>query len=136
MLCAMSNLLSQQTLLARMLQTSKSRALFTRAGAAETAAGSTPDINTSEVGNVAIDVNVTAVSGTTPSLALVVDRLGSDGIYYQIHAFAAITAAGKASVNLGPGATVNAIPGNAIRLRWTVTGTTPSFTFSASVIGQ
>ncbi len=132
----MSNLMSQQTLLAKMLQNSKSRGLFTRASSAAIAAGNTPDIDTSEVDNVAIDVNVTAVSGTTPSLALFVDRLGSDGIYYQIHAFTAITAAGKASVNIGPGAPVNAIPGNAIRLRWTISGTTPSFTFSASVIGQ
>jgi hypothetical protein len=79
------------------------------------------------VDTVSVLANVTAASGTTPSLVLSV-QWSNDGTTWATadppDTFTAITAAGVV---------VKAFPVRAavIRLAWTITGTTPSFTFSA-----
>lgn len=79
------------------------------------------------VETVAILVNVTAASGTTPSMTLAV-QWSNDGIAWAAadppDTFTAMTAAGVVVKNF----TVRAA---LLRLAWTITGTTPSFTFSA-----
>lgn len=91
------------------------------------------------VGNykeLAIDVNISAITGTTPTYQILLDRLGADGIYYNIYTGTAITAIGVVSVSLGIGASTNVSFGNVIRIREVVGGGTPSFTRSMSVIGK
>lgn len=76
-------------------------------------------------------INVSAVSGTTPSLTVKLD-LSADGVTWAPGAAgtpAAITAAGTYYV-----ASPN--PGAQVRASWTVSGTTPSFTFSVVAVGH
>lgn len=74
-------------------------------------------------------LNVTAVSGTTPSMTLTVEW-SHDGVNFAplegaADGFTAVTAAG---------AKFKSIPvrGPFFRLVWAITGTTPSFTFAVS----
>ena len=85
---------------------------------------------------LAIDVNISVITGTTPTYILAVDRLGADGVYYTIYTGTAITAVGVVSVSLGVGASTNVAFGNVIRVREIVGGTTPSVTRSISVLGK
>jgi hypothetical protein len=69
------------------------------------------------------------VSGTSPSLQLFLEVLGADGNAYPLWQPAAITAAGLTEAVVSIGAA------GAVRLRWALSGTSPSFTFSASLEG-
>ena len=75
-----------------------------------------------------MSVNVTAVSGTTPSMALSVEW-SNDGVNFGAGespvTFAAITAAKNTQVRAPA-------QGTWLRLVWAITGTTPSFTFAAT----
>jgi hypothetical protein len=110
------------------------RTLLNSAGA-QTASGNSGPLDAQGVTAIAVDVNITVVSGTTPSMVLTVERLGADGIWYPIATSPAQTAAGKWSVSVGPGESAAELS-DAIRLAWAITGTTPSFTFSASIVGR
>ena len=110
--------------------------LLNQASAAQTTNGNSLDLVCDQYDQLAFDFNVTAVSGTTPSMTVYIDRKGADGTYYPIYTSAAITATGVTSVSVGPGLPNNAAIGNTIRMRWAITGTTPSFTFSASILAK
>lgn len=75
-------------------------------------------------------LDVTAAAGTSPNLtAFVEDSL--DGVNWNvIGTFAAKTAAGREVIN------VTTPFADRIRLRWVITGTTPSFTFSVVIASQ
>ena len=87
-------------------------------------------IDVSPVGNGLLVVNVGGASGTTPSLSLFFDVQDAYGNWVPVSpsggltTTVAITGAGLFSGNISAGAvlTYNG------RIRWTVTGTTPSFT--------
>lgn len=84
---------------------------------------------TSEADNLSILLNVTAVSGTTPSMTVSV-QWSNDGVTFADNdgtadTLAAITAA-KATVKQFP------VKGAFFRVVYTITGTTPSFTLTAS----
>lgn len=74
---------------------------------------------------------VTAASGTTPTLDVVLeDSLDGGTTWTQIGAFAQKTAAGNEAINV-------TIPfGPLVRARWTIAGTTPSFTFAVTALIQ
>ena len=77
--------------------------------------------------NVLLDI--TAVSGTTPSLTATVET-SADGTSWFTHtAFSAKTAAGKDIQKLGS-------LGSYLRVSYAISGTTPSFTFSVVVDGK
>ena len=66
----------------------------------------------------------TAVSGTTPSMTVVVEDTLDGTNWNQLGTFTAVTAAGNQVLDV-------ALPfADTLRIRWTITGTTPSFTFS------
>lgn len=69
-------------------------------------------------------VDVTAVSGTTPSMTVNVETSWDGTNWWQHTALTPITAAGKARQTLQ-------FLGSYLRLNNTISGTTPSFTFSA-----
>jgi hypothetical protein len=70
-----------------------------------------------------LQLNVTAVAGTSPTLDVVVEDT-LDGVNYNIIAtFAQKTVAAREVLNVTTPFT------NTIRVRWTIGGTTPSFTF-------
>lgn len=106
------------------------------ASTAYTASGNSGPLQTGPLYTLAVDVNVTATSGTSPTLTLFLDRLGADGNWYPIWSPTAVTAAGVVSTSVGPGCATAEVPTNNIRLRWVLGGTSPSFTFSASIIGR
>lgn len=77
---------------------------------------------------VAVQVNVTASSGTTPSMALTVEWSDDSSTWFvadPAEPFTAITTTGTAVKTF-------ARKGRFARLRWVLTGTSPSFTFSAA----
>jgi|SRR5215211_262927 len=75
-------------------------------------------------------LDVTAASGTTPTLNVVLQD-SVDGLNWNdVLTFAAKTAAGREVLNLTtPFA-------DRLRARWSIAGTTPSFTFSIRVVSQ
>jgi len=86
-----------------------------------------------------VQIEVTAVSGTTPTLNVFLEDC-LDGNPANANSFGAtsanITAAGRTIITCGPRG--DAYPTNfawpfnpsRVRARWVITGTTPSFTFS------
>lgn len=96
---------------------------------ARTATGNSGPIDiAAHASNLAVLINCTAASGTTPSLTLSVEW-SHDGTVFApaetADAFTAITAATSKVKAF-------AVKGNYYRLVWTITGTTPSFTFTLS----
>lgn len=100
------------------------------ASAARTTSGNSGSLDADEkVLNLL--VNVSAVSGTSPSMALSIlwsnngtDFHDADG---TADTFAAITAASKKVKQF-------TVKGAYYRIDWAITGTTPSFTFSVSAL--
>ena len=117
--------------------------VFTRApgAAATTASGNSGALQVHEYNELAVDISVTAVAGTTPNMALFLERQGTDGVWYPIWSPTAITAATTLSVTVSantPAGTSNVQHsfGDTARLRWAITGTNPSFTWSGSIKGK
>lgn len=107
--------------------------LLDLAAAPHTTSGELDCLPLGELTTLAVDVNVTAVSGTTPTLDVFLERQGADGVWYQVWHPTQIIAVGQASTSVGPGAATPAVLTSKLRLRWAIGGTTPSFTFSASI---
>lgn len=113
--------------------------LYALASVALVATGNSGDISVADFDAINIDFNASAVTGTTPSLTLTWQRKGADGVYYTLWTATALTAAGSASITIGKGygylsgTNIPAGIGGVGRLVWTITGTTPSFTSTASV---
>ncbi len=103
---------------------------------AQTASGNSANLSVQQLSELAVDVNVTAVAGTSPTLNLYIDRLGADGVWYNIWSGTQITAISVQSTSIGAGCITNQSFGSTIRFRWVLGGTTPSFTFSASIVGK
>lgn len=105
------------------------------ASSARTATGNSSEIDTlrqydpSGDGNIRLNLDVTVVTGTTPSMTLTVHgvytRSDDTKIYILLDTFGAKTAASQES------RIIQACP-RIIRVTWTITGTTPSFTFSVT----
>jgi len=110
--------------------------LLNQASAAQTASGMSATLAVGAYREMLVAVNVSAVAGTSPTLTLAVDSLGADGVWYTLWTSASITAVGQTIASLGVEAPTNTAFGASVRLRWTIGGTTPSFTFSASIIGK
>lgn len=77
---------------------------------------------------IIVDINVTSVRGTTPSMAFFLDRLGADANWYPMFSPTALTAAGVISGSIGPGLATNVCFADKARLRWTVGGSALSTT--------
>lgn len=75
-------------------------------------------------------LDVTAASGTSPTLNVVLEDTLDGTNWNVIGTFAQRTAAGREVI------TVTTPFSDQLRARWTVGGTTPSFTFSLSLFAQ
>ena len=92
---------------------------------ARTASGQGSTVPTGDLDPARLTLDVTAASGTTPSLTVNVQH-SSDGATWVTHSsFAAKTATGTERK-------VFAGLDRYVRASWTITGTTPSFTFSVT----
>jgi hypothetical protein len=106
------------------------------ASSARTVSGQGTSFSTTSITEVGVDINITAVSGTSPTITFVLGHYGADGIFYPSWTSSSITSAQKVSAAVGSGmANANSL-GENMFLQWTIGGTTPSFTFSYSIIGR
>ena len=84
----------------------------------------------SPIDRLRAQLDVTAASGTTPNLVVVLESTLDGTNWDTLGSFAAKTAAGREVI------TINPVIGKRFRARWTITGTTPSFTFSVRIQGE
>jgi len=88
-----------------------------------------------------VDVNVTAVAGTTPSMNIVVERRDAFGNYVALWTSPAITGVGLTSIIIGPFPTATGIQtglltdGARVRVS-AISGAGATFTTQVSVIGR
>ena len=76
---------------------------------------------------VIVQVDVTAVSGTTPQLDVVIEESVDNINWYTLMVFTTRTAPGNQLMKKSD-------PAQHVRATWTISGTTPSFTFSISYV--
>lgn len=94
----------------------------------QTATGNSADIDLSLIKLASLILNISAVSGTAPTLVVSIQAKDPiSGNYVQISAFASQSATGTLRL-----ANLSAV-GSLVRIVWTIGGTTPSFTFSVSI---
>lgn len=84
----------------------------------------------SDVNNARIQLNVSAASGTTPTLDVLVEGTVDGTNWYTLNTFTQKTGA------TNDVALVQNIVGDQLRVRWTIGGTTPSFTFSVVAVTE
>lgn len=104
--------------------------LTLEASAAETASGSAAAQSVGQYKEALVTLNCTAASGTTPTLAVVIQASDDGGTtWYNLPggSFTQLTAAGSQAIQ------VNTF-GDTIRAAWTIGGTTPSFTFAVKAV--
>lgn len=77
-----------------------------------------------------LQLNVTAASGTTPSMTAFIEDTLDGTNWNQVAAFTAATAVGVQVLN------VTTPFADRLRVRWAITGTTPSFTFDVRAASQ
>lgn len=75
-------------------------------------------------------LNVTAASGSTPTLDVVVEDSFDGSVWNTVATFTQKTAAGVQAVDVSGQFT------DQLRVRWTVGGGTPSFTFDVKFYGR
>jgi hypothetical protein len=81
--------------------------------------------------SIRAQLNVTAASGTTPTLNVLVEDSVDGGLTWNtIGTFAQKTAAGREVIN------ITTLFGDQLRVSWTIAGTTPSFTFAVDWVVQ
>lgn len=92
-----------------------------------TANGDTTDAEGASVGYFKLDV--TAASGTSPTLDVTIQGQDSSGSWFDLVSYTQAT---------GVTAATKAVPlaGRKVRAKWTVGGTSPSFTFSVTGEGK
>ena len=94
---------------------------------ARTASGTAPDVDVGRFLYAELCLDVTAVSGTNPTLDVYIEaRNQYTGKYKVLFQQTGITAVGTYWFSLGPYAW------RYLRVRWVISGTSPSFTFSVS----
>lgn len=97
-----------------------------RASSAATASGQSAAVRCANVEQVSLLVDVTAVTGTSPSMTLSVEWSDDGTTWFApdvADAFTAITTAVKRAREFD-------VKAPFMRVVWTITGTTPSFTFA------
>lgn len=113
-----------------------SSTVYLRASSAITTSGSAGPFTVGPFAELAVDINITAKSGTSPTIQFFIDRIGADGVAYNIYGSSVLSATGQTSTSIGSGFVINQSFGSSIQIRWVTGGTSPSFTTSISIIGK
>lgn len=101
------------------------------ASAARTASGNDGgSVGWESASTIRAQLDVTAASGTSPTLDVVIEDTLDGTNWNVIGTFAQKTAAGREVIN------ITTPFSNRVRVRWTVGGTTPSFTFSVAAYSE
>lgn len=102
--------------------------LFASAARTSTVASSSQNVPED---NVVAFLDVTAASGTTPTLDVDIESLDPvSGKWFVVGSFAQKTTTGTERLSLG------VVPDEVLRANATIGGTTPSFTFTTSLIAK
>lgn len=95
-----------------------------------------PQVAKSMPPQLRVQLDITAASGTSPTITMLIED-SIDGVNFNtIGTFAAQTAVSRNVINIGirgdayPAGFTWPFNTNRVRARWTIGGTTPSFTFS------
>jgi hypothetical protein len=111
--------------------------LFNPGSAAYGASGNSGPISTSQASRLFLSAVVSAATGTTPSLTVSLDQQDAAGDWITgIASLTALTGPGQAFTSIGPGLAVAQLVSGLVRVVWTITGTTPSFTAAVSLLGR
>lgn len=89
-----------------------------------TGTGATQTANSGDAEAMRVQLNVTAASGTTPTLDVVIEDTLDGTTWNTIGTFSQKTAVSREVIN------ITTPFADRVRARWTVAGTTPSFTFA------
>lgn len=101
------------------------------ASAARTASGNQADPGDwGRVSSLRLQLNVTAASGTSPTLNVLVEDSVDGTNWNTIGTFAQKTAVSREVIN------VTTPFARRLRVSWTIAGTTPSFTFDVIAVSQ
>lgn len=110
-----------------------------KASSAETASTTGATVETREGGCVHVEVNVTAASGTTPTMTVVIEGSNDGTNWYTLATFgsngyaAGAVATAPANFTAAAGPIRGCVPAmQFIRSRSVIGGTTPSFTYAVS----
>jgi hypothetical protein len=103
-------------------------------GTVQTATFSTPDIPFDEDW-LQLFINVTAVSGAGATMVITLEGKDEDGAYVTLATLAGITAVSKVPASFGTDTPNPTLLPRTLRLTFTITGATPSFTVSYSAYG-
>jgi hypothetical protein len=83
------------------------------------------------------NINVTALSGTTPSITVFVEGQDDNGVWYALYAPSAISTVSDTAQSIGPGMQTNTVIPETVRVRWTIGGSAvPTVTCTISLVGQ
>jgi hypothetical protein len=93
--------------------------------ATRTASGSGPGVGMPEESTLRLTLDVSAASGTTPTLTVAVEHSRDGVTWTALDAFPQVTGAGTTHRTFGG-------VDNYVRATWSVGGTTPSFTFAVT----
>ncbi len=96
--------------------------------AARTTSGASSVIGASQADQLRFFLNITAASGTSPTLNITVEDTPNGTDFYQVAAFTQKTAAGKDDID------ITTLFSDSMRVSWAIAGTTPSFTFSLDLL--
>lgn len=118
------------------------RTLPVVASAARTATGNSDPFYLSDVGGeyLRVALVVSAASGTSPTLDVVVQDTLDGTNWFTVGTFTQATAATSQAINIvatdngSPTVSNNAVVGRQLRIKWTVGGTSPSFTFRVDAV--
>lgn len=95
------------------------------ASGTETATGTGTSVDLGDRTYVELTLNVTAASGTAPTLAVTLDQSATQAAWTQVALFTPASAVGAQQL-------VIPVTQRYLRAKWTVGGTTPSFTFAVT----
>jgi hypothetical protein len=132
----LANTITQKQFAAIMGRSTAVQVVLNLPSGAVTASGDVGDLDVSKCAQIAVDINISAISGTTPTIQFFVDRKDANGLYFNLWQSNVVSATGQASASIGPFMTMAQSLGSTVKLRYTITGTTPSATFSVSVLGR
>lgn len=97
--------------------------IIAQESSAQNSSGASPSVDLGVRTTVELVLAVTVVSGTSPALVVAIEHSDDEVLWSTLGSFAAANASGRTALRL---------PGSLrfLRARWTISGGTPTFTFS------
>ena len=114
-------------------------AVYSLASTATTSSSNSGDLTVGPYTEISIDINITAKTGTNPTIQFTYSRKGADGVYYALWQTSLLTntATQVYTASIGAGMQYNSSLGATGQLSWVIGGSaTPGYTFSANIQGK